>query len=324
MARRRKKIVKRHNIKFKNPFSGLVGRVVMGFLGLLLIGWLSYETWYGMNHSIWNGDGAFSLVFSQKDKVGYMLINPAQEEVIIATFPDKMMIQTAMGYGEYRIEKVSQLAKQEKIPLGVLLDRSMEQFLGRITEGYIVGLSGEKIDSQVFLWQGLVGLAQTNMSRWDMVRLLFFLSGLRYEDVAVVDMEETDALVLDKLADGTDVYRVNQEELDKLVLKLFADPDYLRNSLTWEIFNATNHKGLASQVGRIVANSGFDVVGVRQSIDPVDSSKIVVSKDKVDNNIREFARHIGVTIEEIESDSERSSVQFYIAEDYWKWCCTRQ
>jgi hypothetical protein len=70
---------------------------------------------------------------------------------------------------------------------------------------------------------------------------------------------------------------------------------------------------------RIVANSGFDVIGIRQGLEEYQKSTIYVNKDYYKNdNIRVFADFFEFDLKIDKNKTYRSDVAIYIGEDFWR------
>ncbi len=279
----------------------------------------------GYTQAVWKGEGQVTFVFEQNNKVGYIKINTDLNEAVVLTFPDNTLIALSNGYQEYQASKVKLLANQEKTHFGELLTRSMTQFLGSVTDGYIINGQGDYVDISTLLIQAIFRRAETNFSDWDLLRLILFTANLRNNHIRTIDMPTTSVFELTTLPDKSQVYEIKPEELDAFGLKELARPKYLKEQLTWEIFNGTQHTGLGSMMKRMVANSGFDVTGVRQARKPYETSAIIVT-DKASNNpyVTDFARyfHLPVTTEGDKSDI--ADVTVILGEDFWESCCVRK
>jgi hypothetical protein len=292
-------------------------------LSLLLIA-ASVELFLGYRQSIWDGSSQVTFVYENNGEIGYVAINPQLGEVVVLLMPENAQIELAYGYGSYLTSKVHDLADLEGVWVGKLLQKSMSHFLGRATDSYITGLEVKRFDLPTFFQKSLFGLTNSGFGSWDNLRLLLHTTTYGPEQIKIVNLADTSAFAIDKLPDGTEVYIPIFEELDNLVLKFLADPANLKETSTWEIFNGTQHNGLAFQVSRMVANTGFDVVGARQALEMHEKSVIEVSQGYESQEITNFANYLHVPVRIHQDKSRRAQVTFIVGEDYWNECCTRE
>ena len=293
-------------------------------IGLFLLAFLLYEIWVGWRYSIWDGNRFFSTVYESNDQIGYISFNPEIDEIIILSMPEDLMMPLGYGYGEYRVDKIKPLAQLDDVAFGDLLQQSMLQYLGVHSDAYVVGVDSDNVDINVYLLKSLFKMTDTNLSSWDLIRLLNMARNLRVENIKQIQLEDTDILIGQVLPDDTTVLTTDFGKLDNFVLTQFADPDYLSDTNTWEIYNATNNAGFGAWMKRVVANSGFDVVGVRQANELGLTSAIELREESLTQSVRDFSEDSGIPIVFHTDNSRRSSVQVILGDDYWNQCCTRK
>jgi hypothetical protein len=141
---------------------------------------------------------------------------------------------------------------------------------------------------------------------------------IRSDQVRVVNLGEIDALKLTTLPDNSKVYVADLDLLDKFSLRELANPNFLAQRYTWEISNATAHFGLGNRVKRIVANSGFDVIGVRQSQVPYAKSFISVRQAAENVYLHRFAEYFNLPVKTNTDLNDRADVVFVVGEDFWE------
>jgi hypothetical protein len=295
-----------------------------GWILLIVVLFLAHEVWMGWKHSVWDGSGYFAFAYESGGEVGYVGINKELEEVFVLKFPDDLMMPLAFGYGEYQVDKIEDLAELDKVEFGELLKNSMTQYLGVVADAYVVGDRNVDVNVNRLLVKSLFRIARTDLSSWDVIRLLIFVRNLRVEQIKVVDLRDSGVLFEKSLPDGSVVFMTDFETLDNLVLKQLADPVYLADASTWEIYNGTDNSGFAAKMKRLVANSGFDVVGVRQSDQMYEKTVLEVKEDDLTESIQSFADSLGVEVVFVSDESRRSNVRLVLGEDYWRRCCTRR
>jgi hypothetical protein len=143
-------------------------------LTILLLIFVVFGTWQAVRNSVWDGNSQLTIAFEQNDQLGYIRVNKEHKEVKVFLFPVETLIPLSYGYQEYRSDKVKLLAKQENINFGELISSSMTQFLGSITDGYIVKAKGDPGKPSLLVAQSLYRKASTDFTNWDLLRLLYF------------------------------------------------------------------------------------------------------------------------------------------------------
>jgi hypothetical protein len=315
--------IKRHCV-FSNrrPNVRFMGLVSLGVLiGLFLV----LELWKNYKYSIWNKREQITFTFEQNNNIGYVRIDKNLSNVAIYMFPSNTHVSLANGYGEYRADKIKELAKMEKIKFGNILMKSMTRYLGVITDGYIVEVKGSDVNIVNLIRGALFSKSQSNFSKWDLFNMYAFVASLRSDEIEVSDLTKNRALSVQKLSDGQDVYIPNGESFDLFALTELAKPQFLREEYNWEIFNGTNHEGFGEMMRKIVANSGFNVSGVRQAKEAYDKSFISLKDDiKTSESIKYFATYFDLPIKHVSSLHDRADVVLVLGEDFWKQCCQMQ
>jgi LytR cell envelope-related transcriptional attenuator len=265
--------------------------------------------------SKWNGKGSFNVVIEKENQIQYVKIDPKLNEIVVFGISENTMAYLAYGYGEYRADKIKDLAEIDNISYGDLLQKSMNLFLGSLTDAYIVDIKKAGIGLNETLLRSIFFKNKTNLTRWDLVRMLAFIQKLRSEDIEYVDLGMTRALSLVNLADGSEVY-IASEFFDDYVLKNIARPEFLEQDITWEIFNGTAHDGLAARMKKVLANSGLDVIGIRQ--EKADYQKSFISSREGNNVVSQIANYYNLEIRETDQISDRADVVFVLGEDFWQ------
>ncbi len=292
--------------------------IAMGFLFFIFVMFLSYKIWMSYKYSRWDGEKQLTFVYEQNQITYFIKINPKLEELNILEFDPNTMIDIARGYENYKLSKIYKLAQQEHINYGQLLKESMTSYLGVLTDGYLTGISGDfNLSKALFL--SLINRTNTNFTDFDVIRILLYLHNTRYENINHIVITDTKYFDNKIFPDGSQAYVINNQQWKKYALTDFADPDFLSEKYTWEIYNGTTKNGLGESVRKILTNSGFDVVGVRQADNLSDQSKIIINKNLVDNpSIKKFADYFKFPIQVSIEGNLRSDVILIIGSDYLK------
>lgn len=109
------------------------------FLILAGIFFLLYFIYQSSKKSVWNGKNNINFVI-QAERTFIYSYHPDDEILNIISLPNDLFIETAKGYGEYKLKNIYQLGGVEKIGGGELLVRSLQSFFIIPIDGYIVKL----------------------------------------------------------------------------------------------------------------------------------------------------------------------------------------
>ncbi|NMB56796.1 LytR C-terminal domain-containing protein [Candidatus Beckwithbacteria bacterium] len=321
MHRLKKRTLRHFHFDFKNK---TYWKFILIFLLIFLVCFFVYQTYLALNYSIWDGKRQITLAVEQNNQLAYLKITPELNEAKLWLLPTNAMLETAYGYGEYKTFNLKKLAKQEDLDFGSFLQNSMTQFLGSVTDGYLINLGGKDKQPKSLLLKALLAQAKTKLTAWDLLRLYFFVNNLRFEQVEVLDLSQTKVFSQETLPDQSEVLKTNFDFLDKMVFRDLANPDFLKQDFTWEIYNGTNHSGLANLFKRIVANSGFDVVGVRQANELHDKTMIYLNS-RIENPtvVNFFASYFALPITVDDGQTLHADVAVFLGEDFWQKYCSR-
>ncbi len=158
------------------------------------------------------------------------------------------------------------------------------------------------------VWLASFGEIKTTLVWNDYLQLLWMIrSATVREELAVTlpeqGMVETDGLVV-----------LKPELVDARIEELLGDPRIIESKTTVVVENATTASGLASQMGRFVANMGGEVVATVPADGPETRSQLIADKESV--LTQQLSRFLGIplTIKE-RSGRERSEVELVLGSD---------
>lgn len=232
---------------------------------LILIG-TGWRIYGALTKSVWDGRNRVNLVFATQP-VFIASFSPGLESLSLLLIPDGTYVETTHGYGKYRIEAIWELGELEGRE--GLLAESSQEYLGLPVDGW-VGDEKEKIQSEKqakgiilnSLFQLIKGRDETNLTRWDLVRLWWQIKRVRFDKIYLIDLADSSAIISITLPDGTAGFELDPARLDRIIAKYFQDEKIREEGLALEIVNATSHPGLAAQAARIVSNIGGRVIAV--------------------------------------------------------------
>lgn len=267
----------------------------------------------------WNGKNQISLVIVQPDNVWLVTLKPKLSEVVWVKIPNETIVNGAFGFGEVKIGSLVRLAEIGSIPPEKLVIETVRQNFGVPAVGFLRLKKVEK-DLVMMFFLGLIGqdrTNKTNMTRLEILRVLWFVKSLRPDQMQSFDLKVLQSLTLQTEPDGSEVYQLQREQLDIFMNRYFSDADLVDEEIAWEVFNATDHLGLAEMIARILKNSGSMVVGVR-TIDFVEESAIYKSKDikKSNYSLKFWGKILNLSVKEGLPENAKSDVVIVLGEDF--------
>lgn len=234
------------------------------FLVLIGAGWRIYGS---LAQSIWDGRNRVNIVFATQP-VFIASFSPHLGSLSLLLIPNETYIQTTHGYGKYRIETIWKLGELEDRES--LLAESSQEYLGLPVDGWVGGgkeeIQNEKQAKGLILNRlfGLIkGRDETNLTRWDLVRLWWEIRGVRFDKIYLINLTETSAITVVTLPDGTTGFELDTSRLDGIIAKYFQDEKIREEGVVLEVANATNYPGLAAHAARIISNVGGRLISVR-------------------------------------------------------------
>lgn len=249
----------------------IIFSLLLLFAGILFV-LLIFKVWTSFRQSRWLGQGRISLVFSCNPLTifSYQQIKADdysyESTLSVVSIPEKTLIKTIHGYGDYRIESLPKLEVLEKRNL---ISESLENTLSIPIEGFVnlgdCSLSGETEAKNIFLkglLQSFFSNGRTNLSKWDLIRLFWSSRNLKVEQIKRLDLETAGITSLQTLPDGSQLLKISPEKMEAQAAEFFRDEVGRRESLAIEVLNATDYPGLGERAVRILSNLGLEVVRV--------------------------------------------------------------
>lgn len=279
----------------------------------------------GIKASVWDGRSQLVIGWG-KETLAVWRWREKSRNLALLKLPADLLLPLAQGYGNYRVGAVAELDRWER-KQGRLVKLSLQEGLGMGVDGYAVGqfdkLTGASPRQWLvqLAWGGLTGKVHTNLTWWDWGRLWWSWGQIR-GGVDRVDLGELVALAETGLPDGSQVKEITVAGADQLSQKWAADEQLRGSGVRLAVVNATNHKGLGGQVGRILGNMGAIVVNVTDTVDLVDVSRVEVGEKRTPEAAY-VARRVGKMLEigrlvKGDTNEQRAEVVVWLGEDYWQ------
>lgn len=176
------------------------------------------------------------LVFSFEEKGGFILKLDPREKIVLS-----------YGFGEYEIGKVFALGELEKKG-GLLLGSSLENYLSAPIFGFF---SDDKIDLENF----------NNKPKMFFSRI--FLRAIFKNNKTNLGITDLFFLFLRSMA--LDSFKLKTIGDQQNLKELFKDSQLRKEAYPIEVFNATDHFGLAQKTGSFLERSGALVIRIMDS-----------------------------------------------------------
>ncbi len=280
---------------------------------------------YGsFSKSIWDGKSRLNLVLAN-EKVSIFSLNPSQRTAVFLSIPPQTFVDVIHGYDLYRVETIYKLGELENHRGGELLADSLQENLGIPIDGY-ASISNIKyqiskniktsiLDCLKFLLRN----GQTNLTKWDLLRLWWETRKVRQDKIAVVELQEKNVLKEVVLADGSKGFEIEKEKMDKIVQKIFKDQKFRQEDLPIAVLNSTSYSGLAERGARIIKNIGGRVVQIGNMENGKSKCEVKSKKARQKSyTVKKLLKIFNCRWGGEDLADYRAEVVLILAEDYWK------
>ncbi|OGE25714.1 hypothetical protein A3C32_01245 [Candidatus Daviesbacteria bacterium RIFCSPHIGHO2_02_FULL_41_14] len=223
----------------------------------------------GRSH-LWNFISPINLII-KSDKVSLLSYNPSSKSLTIVKIPDETYLQASLGYGKWPARSIYQLGQTEGKKIGAeLLKLTITETMGVPIDGYLVfqGDSSNKgvdaivedLRSSPFTTLGMISDIKTDLSLWELLRLIMEVRGVRFDKIDNKDLSQSQTTSWTLLSDGRRALEINQSLLDKELGSYLIDESLSLEGISVAIYNSTDHPKLAEKAARVVTNMGGRVV----------------------------------------------------------------
>jgi hypothetical protein len=239
-----------------------------------VIGITIWKTYFVLKQSIWDGEHQLNIVIDAQPVI-LVSFEPVRDPPLnILTIPEQTQIEIVHDFGFYRLESVTGLAGYEGRIGGQLLAESLSEYLGIPQEAYISELDIKQADNKnptsfisETIWNLLRGHGRTNLSKWDLVRLLWQIKLRHLDRSSLINLCDDDVCYKETLIDGSEVIKINLEKADRITDDYFKDNLICQESLTISVLNQTSSVGLANTAARMITKIGGRVIQIGEEKD---------------------------------------------------------
>ncbi len=267
----------------------IIVRLVTTLIFITLL-WSSFKVWQSFRGSLWDGQHQINFVVQAKE-IAVFSYHPQDQMLNILTIPKLTHLVVAGGFGEYQINNIYKLGELEKIGGGKLLSRSLQEFLAVPIDGYLV----QTADSSLQIPNGnlsksdlvslylcvLKGSCKTDLTGWDLVRLLLAFNQFKTGQIKIANFQEEGVSKEKVLPDGSTITAPDYVIIDNLSLELFSDKSALDEEITVGVLNGTSKGGLANNVGRLVKNLGAELINTSDADTEYEQSVLYYRSEKI-------------------------------------------
>ncbi len=276
---------------------------------------------------LWNDQ--YNLNFIVKTKgIALVSFDPSQDKITIIDLPASTFIDTAHGFGQWQLGSVYDLGQSSALSGSRLLELSLTNFFGLPIEG-MMDFSGKPAE---LTSQGIVDMLRKNplsvldllpnvksdFTPFELLRIKMALAGVRYDGISEIDLSQTGALDMSKLADGTTVYVADPQKMDSL-LSVLADPKIKNEHQTIAVFNATDHSQLGSKVARLINNLGGNVIIVANFDSKIKQTIVTGNKSQTLDRLKQiFGKNDNIALTLNDQILARAQINVFLGEDYFQ------
>jgi len=187
-------------------------------------------------------------------------LNPKEKTAIKIVLPPNLYVDSAFGYGQYKLKSVYELGELDKRGGEVLL-ATVSEMLGVPVDGYIDSLNLKKTYN-------------TNLNYLDLALL-----GIKYVEIGEGKIKNLDLSALDVLpdlvlADGSTVQTFDPLKFDFLTQGSFHEETLILENQDLEVLNVGEVAGLGNKAARILGNIGLKVVNVANAQIPIGDCEV--------------------------------------------------
>lgn len=312
-----------------NKKTKLAIAVLVLVVGLLAVSWVTRLTQniFGTRKSYtWNGEFNINLLLRSKS-IALFSYNPKGEKLSIINIPDEVFLDVPGGFGKWQLRSIYDFGQSQKgvggdrlladslsdflaVPVDGFLDFSTDQ--NQKTPAEIVNALRKNPFSAASLFSGL----KTNLTMWELLKLSFGISSVRFDKVKELDLGSLDVLDKENLPDKTLVLTADPVKLDS-VLRL-TDPVIVEERKSIAVLNATDHPQLANKAARLLTNLGGNVIITANAKVPLKKTQIVGEDSLTLKRLRQiFASDDKISTPGEDLIYQRAQINVLLGEDFF-------
>lgn len=230
---------KRASHKKRKAFAPFIG--IIAFIFLLAV----FLVVLFINTKFWNGSRKVAVVEAREDgSVAVEILDPAAGEKITLFITGETEVESARGFGTFRLKNIWKLGVQEGDPGDILTKTLVKNF-----------------SFPVHLWRSADG--ETNIPFGDRIMMFFFERGLPESKKTEIDLAKSQFLIRQKLSDGDLGYKVPSDLSPRISIYFVFEGE---NDESFKIYvkDLTGSYGTAERVGKLLEVMGGKVVSIEK------------------------------------------------------------
>lgn len=307
---------------------GLVAGLIISaqFINLVRIFMSPWQTTSISKSYFWDSNFNINLVVKGR-LISVVSLRPSSKIVTILPLPDETYLEVPGEFGRWRLSSIYDLGQSTKFGGGKLLKNSISTFLGIPIDGFLLftdSFEQKEILELVEIMRGnplgswsMLPHLQTDLTLWELVRLKWHISAVRFDKVETLDLLQLEVLDKEKLADGTAVYTFDPIKLDSVFTEL-SDPKVSSEHLSVAVFNATNHPGLAQKAARVITNIGGNVIITSNSDKKYDKTYLWGEPSATLTRLTQIFGSAKISPIEDGIASSRAHINILVGEDFYQ------
>ncbi len=294
---------------------------------------LSKDVSSEMQGANWNGKTKLVIVFDT-NPLTVAVFDPKNKRVDAIIIDRETRSDMPYSYGWNRLGAVRDLGNLDNGTKGnSLLVDTMAKFLQTPVDGFVIvhddawqSLDAQKITDGVRSFSSVKTFPkiisskdwqsrfETNLTKFDVLRLWWGLRGVRSDKVIITDLSREGLLTDILLPDGSHGFGPEEVSIAAFSKKVFFDDLISQEKLNIEVLNGTDTPGIASNVARLVENVGGNVVRVANSeVENKDLCAIRASKANTSKyTTLRLAKALRCDIEEVQTGGDESQADLTI------------
>lgn len=279
-------------------------------------------------HKSYFWDDTYNINLVVKGRfVSVISLNPSEKKVTILPLPDETYLQVPHQFGRWKLSSIYDLGQTTKFGGGKLLKNSVSTFLGIPIDGLMLmtgSFQQKEIREVVEIMRrnplgsfSMLPHLQTDLTLWDLVRLKWHISQVRFDKVKTLDLISLKILDKEKLGDGTEVFTFDPIKLDSVLTELI-DPSVSSEHLSVAVFNATNHPGLAQKAARLITNLGGNVIIIANSEKKYARSQVFGQPSATLTRLTQIFGSDKISPQESGIASSRAHINILVGEEFYQ------
>lgn len=296
----------------------------VGFLFFLLVIFSGIKFFRMNNNSLYDTKNNFNLALEDQQNLYVISFHQQSGLLNILQIPGNIYVPMAKGFGEYPLSSVWGLGEMEPYGGGWLLQLSAQNFLNVPISGWAkVNSQNQNKVTKKTVTNWLVGLLrhnQSNLTRFDILRLLWLVNGLKTSQIIVYQLDQTQASEAVDLPDGSTAYRVQEEYLQKLAKELFSDAQFSADGIVWAVLdNYSQYNSLAVKAAKIIHNIGGEAIPIFARDDK--AGGIYCDQEEICNSYsaKLLAKTFNLPIKKQELNESRGEALIVLDQNFWEF-----